>query len=90
MFNKSKSDLDVAIDEATLRVLKSDDEDERKVHLTTLERLHELKNASRSKPLSLDTAVMAGANLLGIGIIVGHERAHVIGSKALSLIMKMR
>lgn len=90
MFNKSKSDLDVAIDEATNRVLTSDTEDDRKTHLTTLERLHKLKNASRSQPISHDTLVMAGANLLGIGVIVGHERAHVIGSKALSLIMKMR
>lgn len=89
MFNRSKTDLEIAIDEATTRVLTSDSETERKTHLETLERLHALKNETRSKPVSRDALIAAGTNLLGIAIIVGHERGHVVASKALNFVKKL-
>lgn len=58
--------------------------------LTRIERLYELKNVNRPKPISQDTLVIAGANLAGIMLIVGHERAHVVTSKALSFLLKLR
>jgi len=42
------------------------------------------------KRISPDTLATIGANLLGIMIIIGHERAHVVTSKALGFIMKLR
>jgi hypothetical protein len=45
---------------------------------------------SQPKPLSKDTMVLAGANLLGIILIVGHERAHVVTSKAIGFIKMLR
>ena len=50
-------------------------------------KLYELKKKSRISP---DVLVTAGANILGILVIVGHERAHVVTSKAMSLLGKLR
>lgn len=40
--------------------------------------------------ISADTAIMVAGNLLGIAIIIGHEKAHVITSKALGFVIKGR
>lgn len=48
---------------------------------------HKIKTDNR---VSKETWATIAANLAGIAIIVGHERAHVVTSKALSFIMKMR
>lgn len=44
------------------------------------------KELRRRWNVSADTVVLAAANLVGILVIVGHERAHVVTSKALSLL----
>lgn len=51
---------------------------------------HEESLALKPKPVSRDTLVLAGANLLGIVFIVGHERAHVVTSKAIGFIKTLR
>lgn len=48
---------------------------------------HENDGASK---VSADTLIIAGANILGILIIVGHEQTSVITSKAINFIMKPR
>lgn len=50
-------------------------------------KLYELRKKRRVSP---DVMVTAGANLLGVLVIVGHERAHVVTSKALAFVMKLR
>lgn len=50
-------------------------------------KLYELKKKSRISP---DVLATAGANLLGILVIVGHERAHVVTSKAMAFLGKLR
>ncbi len=45
----------------------------------------------KSKPgVTPDVAVTAAVNLIGIGMIIHHERASVIASKALAFVMKLR
>lgn len=44
----------------------------------------------KKKRVSPDTWAVVGGNLLGILAIVGHERANVITSKALSFVLKSR
>lgn len=90
MFNRPKTDLDIAIDDATLRVLRADTESIRDTCLTNLERLHKLRNDTRSEPVSRNTLVTAGANLVGIAVIVGYEQRHVVTSKALSFLGKLK
>lgn len=53
-------------------------------------KLYKLQEQDAPKRVSPDTWAVVGANLAGILIIVGHERVHVITSKAVGFIMKMR
>lgn len=67
------------------------DSDEYREMSLQLERLYTIKELERAnRRVSPDTMATIGANLLGIAIIVGHERAHVITSKAINFIMKAR
>lgn len=58
--------------------------------MTYLERLEELKAKERREPVSFDTFVIAGANLLGILVIVAYEQKHVMTSKAFTQLFKTR
>ena len=53
-------------------------------------KLHKMLTEEKSAPVSKDTLILAGANLLGIVLIVKHEYANVITSKALNLVLKPR
>lgn len=74
-----------------LNALKSEEpETDRYAQMSTqLERLYTIKNENRSRRVSADTLATIGANLLGIGIIVGHERTHIVTSKALGFVRKI-
>ena len=54
--------------------------------LNHLQQLAAIRDASRPKSLSQDAVVTAASSLLGILIIVGHERAHVVTSQAMKFI----
>lgn len=54
--------------------------------LTKMERLYKLKALNKPQRVSPDTLATVAGNLLGILVIVGHERAHVVTSKALTFI----
>lgn len=62
------------------------DSEEYARRMTYLERLCELKENHRREPLSRDTLVAVGGNLLGILVIVAYEQKHVMTSKALALV----
>lgn len=53
-----------------------------------LVKLYAQKKEIPSNRLSNDTLAAIAANLLGIVVIVGHERANVITSKALGFVTK--
>lgn len=56
-----------------------------------LTKLYAARDSLKEKPRwSLDALVPAFVNLLGIGMILGHERAHVVTSKALSFVPKLK
>jgi hypothetical protein len=55
-----------------------------------LVKLHKLKEDEKPSRVSHDTLITAGANLLGIVLIVGHERAHIISSRAKDFVLKLR
>lgn len=61
-----------------------------KSELDKRQQAHQEALDSQPKPVSRDTLVLAGANLLGIILIVGHERAHVVTSKAIGFIKTLR
>ncbi len=55
--------------------------------LSMMERRNELRNKRRVSP---DTIAIVVCNLLGIILILEHERSHVIASKALGFIIRGR
>lgn len=55
-----------------------------------LTQLYKTKAEFGRKPVSMDVLITAGANLLGIIMIVNHEQVNVITTKALGFIPKIR
>lgn len=96
MFNLNNKDdnpnLNSIIDQLTVHMstLPLDDPDYVRC-LSALERLHEI-NDKKSKARGLDpNAVLAAStNVLGILIIVAYEHKHIVTSKALGFIQKVK
>jgi hypothetical protein len=95
MFNKTPVDdnhqLNEVIDDALVYMhdYPIDSEDYDKI-LTRLERLTNLRQKPAERNVSPDTMAMIVGNLIGIMMIVGHERAHVVTSRALMFIKQLR
>jgi predicted RNase H-like nuclease (RuvC/YqgF family) len=54
-------------------------------------KMHEMESKNnRFKPVSLDTALIVGANIFGILWLTRYEKENVINSKALGFVMKPR
>jgi len=77
--------ITILLDELTLY---SPHSDEYAAMVARLETLYSLKE--KPQRVSPDTLATVAANLTGIVMIVGHERLHVVTSKALQFIMKLR
>lgn len=62
--------------------------------LSTLYKMKEIEAKNKalepSRRVSADTIATVAGSLVGIILIITHERANVIGSKALGLVMKLR
>jgi len=88
---KPLSKLELAIDALLDRIATEeyDSEDTPKLvdQVTKLIKLKEIYNPKRPSP---DTWILVAGNILGIVIIIGHERANVITSKALSFVMRLK
>ena len=92
MFNKTaKSDLDQALDNAH-EWLKSETPgtDNYAAILDQITKLHAMKTTESSEGVSWNTWATIGGNLAGIALILGHERAHVVASKALGFVLKLK
>lgn len=93
MFKKETepSKLELAIDVILTRMQYVDPESEEFAGLVArLDRLHSMKIAERNNrnKLSADAILTAGASILGIVLIIGHERLNVITTKALGFVAK--
>lgn len=89
MFRKKHEDpgLDKAIDEA-IRALDPLSK-EYLQNVEGVERLYQLKEKSNNR-ISPDTLATIAANLAGIVLILNHERVHVVSTKALTLLHKLK
>jgi threonine dehydrogenase-like Zn-dependent dehydrogenase len=88
--NETQSKLDAEI-QALLDKLDSITDKTSDDYAAILERvskLHKLKAEEKPKRISADTALVVGANLVGILMIIHHEHAHAITSKAFGQILK--
>lgn len=95
MFNKktapAETPLDKAITDAYANLAGF--EAETKEHAKTVKQIAELEKIrtnlkKKSWLFTPDTMLLVGANLLGIILVLNHERASVITSKAFGLVSK--
>lgn len=94
MFKKTtheKTGLETVIDELLNDMsFVSKETDEYSKMVDQLVKLYSLKETDSKRRISPDTLATVTANLAGIILIVGHERAHVVTSKALGFVLKLR
>jgi hypothetical protein len=88
---KNETPLQAAIDEMLreLATVSGDSEQAERI-VARLTELNELQKTNSSGPLSKDAVVTAATNIAGILLILNHERAHVVTSKALGFVQKLR
>lgn len=88
---KERSKLDEIIDEVETYTLSLEPSDEDYEKMTDyLSKLYKIREQERSEKISANTKAIIIANLAGIVLILGFEKAHVVTSKALSFIMKLK
>jgi hypothetical protein len=93
MFNQTpteKTGLEKAIDEVLSQMdnVSADSEEFEKM-TDQLVKLHAMKTLEGRPRISPDVKATIAANLAGILVIVGHERTHIVTSKALGFIKKL-
>lgn len=89
--NKTETPLQAAIDEMLRELVQVGGDSEQAGRIVAnVTALNELQKTNSSGPVSKDALVTAAANLTGILLILNHERAHVVTSKALGFVQKLR
>lgn len=87
---KDKVSLDDEIErvkgDLTFEITGSEKYEKKLENLVTLMEL----NKSKKFNISGDTVLTASVNLLGILLILNHERLHVVSSKAVGFVSKLR
>jgi hypothetical protein len=90
-FRKERTLLDVTINNALSELNRHSVGSEEYVKaLDCVTRLYQLKRDDKASMVSKDTLANIGANLLGIFMIIKHERVNVITSKALNFVIRTR
>lgn len=86
---KSPTRLEIAMDKA-VRCLDNYEvgSEEYSAVLDVVSRLHKIREEEKPDQVSKDTMAVISANLLGIVMILGHERVNVITSKAFGWVIK--
>ena len=88
---RPKSGLELAIDELHLQMQTVMGDTEEFDRLTDqLVKLYKLREHDSRPSVSPDALLLSVTNLLGIVIIVSHEKTHVVTSKALGFLAKLR
>ena len=89
--NAEKINLQDLIDDLAAQMHGKDGYDsEYAAMVTQMDTLYKLKEVDSKSKVSRDTWVAVAGNLAVTLIIVGYEQKHVITSKALSLLSKLR
>ena len=88
---KKPTKLDEIIDELQDYILSIEpNAEEYEALVAQLTALYKLKEQDNSERISANTKAIIAANIAGIVLILGFEKAHVVTSKALSFIMKLK
>lgn len=87
-----KSEIETKIDEEIIRLLADMEKDvakNSKEYASMVDQVVKLQEIRHKGGISKETLAAIGANLLGIVVILSHERANVIASKAFGLVKKI-
>lgn len=99
MFNRKSKDEAHPLDDTITMLITSinamtEGDETHTQAVTSLKTLMELRNADKAEtgklPVSPEVLTAAGAHLLGIAMILGFEMRHVLTSKAISFVPKIR
>lgn len=95
MFNQKTPTTPTELEKAITRVLESMDgvdvtSEEYAKMVAQLDKLHKMLPPKKEAKVSNDALIAVAGNLLGIVIILGFERAHIVTSKALGFVLKSR
>lgn len=82
-----EKEIDRVLSEASY--LKPDSKEYAEI-VENVEKLYKAKSYEKSSSVSPDTIATVVGSLLGIGLIIWNEQAHVITSKALGFVIKGR
>lgn len=82
-----EQEIETLIDEMSYYPRNSDEYSQMANQLV---KLYSLKETDSKRRITPDTLAIVAGNLLGIILIVGHERMNVVTSKALNFILKLR
>jgi hypothetical protein len=85
-----ETQLDRLIAQYELDIQMEEDPKKAAKMVKNLEGLYSVRSKNAPNRISPETWLIVGGNLAGILIIVGYEHGHVIGSKALNQIGKLR
>ena len=58
--------------------------------MNSVERIHSMMDVKSPSPVSRETLLTVGANILGILLIIKHEDVNVITSKALGFVIRVK
>lgn len=88
---KNETTTQELIDSAKTQLFSHDvDSKEYDTILNQIERLHKLLLKDKETSISPEVMLTVGANLLGILLILNHERMGIVTSKALGFVMKAK
>lgn len=88
---RPKTDLEKTYDKALMKLNSLDvDSKEFEDSLDRVAKLHKMKEEEKPESISKETLALIATNLLGIFMIIHHERVDIITSKALPFVAKPR
>lgn len=89
--SKKQTNLEKEIDNVLEKMATTDkNSDEYNKMARNLELLFNAKSKEKDRRISNDTIAIVAANILGIVLILGYEKANVITSKALGFVIRGR
>ena len=87
---QTNSEIDTALVSAYTALHNAEETSREYAHiLDQIVKLERLKDESSSR-VTADTLALIGANLAGIILIISHEHAHVIATKAMSMVPRLK
>jgi len=86
------ADVDIIIQDVEVMMINyyNPIDEEYQALLKTYERLTELRNSNKRKPVDVNVILTVLANLAGVLLVINSERLHVLNSKVWGMLLRPR